>query len=221
MSDRSEPFPLPLFPLNLVLYPGMMLPLHIFEERYRSMIRECFEQKKHFGVILIKEGQEVGGSAIPVKIGTTARIIDLQEVGDGRMHILTRGVERFAVQDITQGSPYLIAEVLPLEDEVDKVTNDIAAEVRRDYCKFLGRMTRLSGTAQGDAHVPQEAAALSFAIAAKLGASIQIPPVVRQAWLEAPSVHQRLTELSSVLVKANEALEEEIAKSRRDDLLLN
>ena len=53
------------FPLHLVVYPGMVLPLHVFEERYRSMIRECFEHKKPFGFILIKEVKEVGGSAVP------------------------------------------------------------------------------------------------------------------------------------------------------------
>ena len=221
IDEPGEPFLLPLFPLNLVLYPEMMLPLHIFEERYRVMIGECFEQKKPFGVILIKEGKEVGGSAVPVRVGTTARIIDLQEIGDGRMHILTRGVRRFAVENIVQGSPYLIAEARHVQDEADPKDTDITERVRAEYNAFLGRITTVSGRAQRDSPVPSEAGALSFAIATKLSASVRIPAPVRQDWLEAPSAHQRLTQLSSILVNVNKALEEEILKGRPDDLLLN
>ena len=66
---------LPLFPLNLVLFPGMDLPLHIFEERYKSMIGDCLNQNLPFGVVLIKEGLEVGTPAEPERIGTSARIL--------------------------------------------------------------------------------------------------------------------------------------------------
>ena len=76
---------LPLFPLNVVLFPGMSLPLHIFEERYKAMIGACSEHDTPFGVLLIKEGQEVGDPAEPFQVGTTARITEVQQLEDGRM----------------------------------------------------------------------------------------------------------------------------------------
>jgi Lon protease-like protein len=229
MTDRPhepvETFALPLFPLNLVLYPGMMLPLHIFEERYQVMIGECFDQKKPFGVILIKAGQEVGGSAVPVSIGTTAHILDVQGLGGGRMNILTRGEQRFEVHKIIQSSPHLIAEVAYLPDEIDAQDDEQAAAVvarlRTDYSALLERMASLAPEPDGDLQVPAEAAALSYAIASKLATSIRFPTGIRQQWLEYAGVYERLGELGEVLDKVNKILAEEIVKSRADDLLLN
>ncbi|MBF6600779.1 MAG: LON peptidase substrate-binding domain-containing protein [Dehalococcoidia bacterium] len=67
-----------LFPLQTVLFPGMRLPLHIFEERYKIMVRECIDEDAPFGVVLIRSGAEVGGGAIPHDVGTTARIIQVE-----------------------------------------------------------------------------------------------------------------------------------------------
>ncbi|MCI0849057.1 MAG: LON peptidase substrate-binding domain-containing protein, partial [Chloroflexi bacterium] len=85
---------LPLFPLNLVLFPGMDLPLHIFEQRYRDMIGECLDKDAPFGVVLIKEGVEVGDPADPERIGTSTRILSSEILDQGRMNILTRGERR-------------------------------------------------------------------------------------------------------------------------------
>ena len=72
MESMTE---LPLFPLNVVLFPGMVLPLHIFEPRYREMVNYCLDEKKPFGVVLLREGEERGGPAIPYQVGTAARIM--------------------------------------------------------------------------------------------------------------------------------------------------
>ena len=88
---------LPLFPLNVVLFPGMQLPLHIFEERYKAMIGDCLEREEPFGILLIKEGPEVGGPAEPFLVGTSARILRADHLEEGRMNILTRGDRRFQV----------------------------------------------------------------------------------------------------------------------------
>ena len=95
-DDLTEP---PLFPLNdMVLFPGMKLPPQIFEERCEEMIVRCSEAGSPFGVLLIKEGQEVGEPAEPCTIGTTARISQVQRLEDGRMNILTEGERRFRVK---------------------------------------------------------------------------------------------------------------------------
>src|SRR4051812_43493059 len=99
MSHATEELPvpeeLPLFPLNTVLFPGMPLPLHIFESRYREMITVCSRDERPFGVVLIREGQEVGEPAEPFTVGTMARIVGVDRLPDGRMNIVTVGTQRF------------------------------------------------------------------------------------------------------------------------------
>ena len=107
---------LPLFPLDLVLFPGTPLPLHIFEPRYKEMISECLDQKKSFGVVRAKEE----GVA---EIGCTAEIITVtKKYPDGRMDIVTEGRERFEVMQVNQERSFLQAEVLYLQDEPDKAS---------------------------------------------------------------------------------------------------
>ena len=102
---------LPIFPLDLVLLPGAPLPLHIFEPRYKEMIAECLEQHKPFGIVRASE-QGVAG------IGCTAEIVSVtKKYDDGRMDILTRGVERFEVLEVNEDRPFLRAEISVLRDE--------------------------------------------------------------------------------------------------------
>ena len=107
-SDLLE---LPLFPLNLVLFPGMRLPLHIFEERYKTMISNCIERKTPFGVLLIKEGREAGGPAEPFRIGTTARITQNTQLEGGRLNILTIGEKRFELVEILSSTPFMVGNL--------------------------------------------------------------------------------------------------------------
>ena len=88
---------LPLFPLKVVLFPGNILPLHIFEERYRLMVQHCLEEKSNFGVILIKKGSEVDDQAEPYNVGTAVRIIETDIMDDRRMNIITTGQYRFQI----------------------------------------------------------------------------------------------------------------------------
>ena len=112
---------LPLFPLHTVLFPGMPLPLHIFESRYKQMIELCLEEDNQFGVVLIRHGSEaLGPLAEPHSIGCTARIIKIQPLSEGRMNITTVGERRFRIQSLNYDLPYLVGEVefypLPAED---------------------------------------------------------------------------------------------------------
>ncbi len=142
---------LPLFPLDLVLFPGTPLPLHIFEPRYREMISECLDQKKLFGVVRAKED----GVA---EIGCTAEIITLaKKYPDGRMDIVTEGRERFEIMQVNQERSFLQAEVLYLQDEPDAPTaEDIAQAV-----KLRDEIVELAGTASsGGNESPQVAFSL-------------------------------------------------------------
>ena len=88
---------LPLFPLHTVLFPGATIPLQVFEERYKKMMKVCLESDGRFGVVLIKDGQEVGGSAIPHNIGTIAKVLTVSESSMDRLHITAIGEERFQI----------------------------------------------------------------------------------------------------------------------------
>src|SRR5215472_17731194 len=95
MADETQRV-VPLFPLEqVVLFPGMSLPLRIFEERYKVMIGACQVTDQLFGVVLIRSGREVGEPAVPERVGCTARMLRVERIPDGQMHILTVGEQRF------------------------------------------------------------------------------------------------------------------------------
>jgi Lon protease-like protein len=108
-----------LFPLDVVLFPGAPLPLHIFEERYRTMVRRCIAEEKVFGVVCAsREGLAV--------VGCTARIVrTLQEYPDGRSDVLTEGVERFEIQHLDDSQAYLQADVRPFNDDGREAARDM------------------------------------------------------------------------------------------------
>jgi Lon protease-like protein len=111
---------LPLFPMNTVLCPGIALPLHIFEDRYRALVRHCIDTTSPFGVVMIREGREVGTGAISFTgIGTIAEIRDAGRYEDGRYDLLIVGTRRFEIQHVLGAKqPYLVAEVELLDEQV-------------------------------------------------------------------------------------------------------
>jgi Lon protease-like protein len=111
---------LPLFPLHTVLCPGIALPLHIFEERYRALVRDCVESSSPFGVVLIRDGREVGGGSISFSaIGTLAEIREAGRYADGRYDLLVVGTKRFAIADVaTDRKPYMVAQATVIDDEL-------------------------------------------------------------------------------------------------------
>src|SRR5579862_853718 len=119
---------LPLFPLGTVLYPGMLMPLHIFEERYRQLIRDLLErpEPRQFGVIAIREGRETGIDGVEslYPIGCTATLRRVERRPDGRFDVVTVGTERFRLNALDQTRPYLQGEVEPLGAEI---TDEAAA----------------------------------------------------------------------------------------------
>lgn len=141
---------LPLFPLRSVLCPGVALPLHIFEERYRLMIGRCLERDEPFGVVLLREGREVGplGGAIAA-VGTSAVIRRAGRYPDGRLDILTVGQQRFHLDAVDSDSePYLVGSVTFLDEPVglDTGAHGLADRVGRRFLEYL----RLLQTGEGD-----------------------------------------------------------------------
>ncbi len=117
MTAETSPLFLPLFPLNMVLFPDGPLPLRIFETRYLDMVRRCMRETKGFGVVLIREGKEVG----PVEtydVGTTAKIVDFHQLSDGLLGLSCTGEQRFRILTRSRQSDGLnLADVVLLEPE--------------------------------------------------------------------------------------------------------
>jgi Lon protease-like protein len=147
---------LPLFPLDLVLFPHTPIPLHIFEPRYKEMIGECLEQKAPFGIVRAKED----GIA---EIGCTAEILDVSKrYDDGRMDIVCEGRRRFEVMQVNEDRSFLQAEVTYFDDESDRAPADQVQEALSLY----GDLIRLLGA---DAELPEAATPqLSFNLAAPM-----------------------------------------------------
>src|ERR1039457_4344507 len=106
---------LPLFPLGTVLYPGLVLPLHIFEDRYRQLVRDLLAgpEPQRFGVIAIREGRETGVAGISAlhEVGCTATVRQVEEYEDGRFDLITVGTQRFRLVELDDSQPYLQGDV--------------------------------------------------------------------------------------------------------------
>ena len=138
---------IPLFPLHTVLAPGIALPLHVFEERYRAMVKRCVEASEPFGIVLIREGSEVAprdGTTQELAIagvGTFAEIREASRYADGRWDVLAVGTSRFLVREVhTDLEPYLVADVEPYPDEPagdEDGMESLAGRVTRRFVDYL------------------------------------------------------------------------------------
>jgi Lon protease-like protein len=178
-----------LFPLESVLFPGMRMPLHIFEERYRIMIRECIEEDAPFGVLLIKSGAEVGGGAVPHDVGTTARILQVEYLDDGRMNIFTVGQQRFRIVAVNTTQPYLRGEVALLDqDNADDGAFTTMARARDMFGDYLQTYLALADQWTRAVTLPDDPALAADYIAART----DVPANVKQSWLEELNPSARL-----------------------------
>ena len=141
---------IPLFPLHTVLCPGIVLPLHIFEERYRALARHCLDTGAPFGVVLIREGREVGTGRMLALAGVGA-LVEIREAGrypDGRYDLLAAATGRFTIDAVDPArEPYLVADVTPLEDEVgdEARAERLAASAIRRFVRYLELMRARDG----------------------------------------------------------------------------
>jgi Lon protease-like protein len=180
---------LPLFPLNVVLFPGMVLPLHIFEPRYRLMIKQCIEEEKLFGVVLVQP-ECVLGEERPHQVGTTARIVAAERLDDGRYNLLTEGGRRFRILEEHREQPYLSALVeefcdAPTELEAAEALYRKASELFRRYIRV---MLAVAGKEQLRLELPNEAEGLSYLI----GYCLDLSDTEKQHLLELTSTAERL-----------------------------
>jgi Lon protease-like protein len=175
---------LPLFPLNTVLFPGMLLHLHIFEERYQLMIMRCLEKRVPFGVVMIRSGSEVEGfgpSAEPYLIGCTAHITQVQELGDGRKNIVAVGHERFEIVQQHYDEPYLTGDVrvLLLQHPSDLELRTQSRQLRATLEQYLTSLQQIDNANAERPDLPRDPLSLIY-----LAASIlRIPASEKQVLL--------------------------------------
>jgi Lon protease-like protein len=188
---------LPLFPLKTVLFPQMPLALHIFEERYKQMIGRCIADEAPFGVVLIREGSEVGMPASPYDVGTSAQIVGVEHLREGRMNIIASGARRFRLLEVIRRRPYLIGRVEFAPHETGDAVN-VAAEadtVRRLFGAYLETVAQIVDGELNAEPAPADAAGLAYAVAAAL----QTDNLVKQRLLAAASLEQMLCEEAAIL----------------------
>jgi Lon protease-like protein len=195
MSDSGNR--IPLFLLNTVLFPGMTLPLRVFEPRYVQMVSDCLEGSPVFGVVLIREGREVGGPAVPYAVGTTARIIGVERKGQDNLHITTVGERRFHLLGLEHDRPYLvgITESFPLGDqdapEVGALLEMHAALLTR-YLELLSRASAVEIRLQRQPETPE-------AMAHLVAMLLQVPASVKQRLLSTSDLPALLRDEASLL----------------------
>jgi Lon protease-like protein len=198
---------LPLFPLTTVLFPEMLLPLHIFEPRYRLLVRRCMDEDRPFGVVLIRSGQDVGGTAEPYSVGTEAKIMAFSPLSDGRSYIVVRGGRRFAVeQAVPDVEPYLVGRVRYLDErEGDGATKGAAVAVEA-YGQYIVAVMAVTEDERGDRAIVDELATVSPREAAyRIAASLAVDASERQRLLELPSDAERL-EAEKILLERETTL---------------
>lgn len=194
---------IPIFPLNTVLFPGMLLPLHIFEPRYREMIKRCLEGDRTFGVCLIAAGQEVGGEADPFPIGTLCEIRTVESLDDGRMHLVTHGVERFRIRRLIREHAYLEAEVESVPDDEPVELGTLPDAARAATARYIRRALEGQSEPSQEFDLPDDPTALSHLI----GYMVPAAPRVRQELLET-SVAERLRRGMELLEEVNAGVPE-------------
>jgi Lon protease-like protein len=209
-------FELPLFPLNTVLFPGMPLPLHIFEERYKRMIRFCMENSQPFGVVLIRSGSEaMGPLAEPHEIGCTARILEVQPLSEGRMNIITLGEKRFRILSMYSQDDYLVGQVefFPPEESNPEGMVSLAQRLLPWVKQYMQILSEASETDLEPEKLPTDPTVLAY-LAAVL---VQIPPEQKQALLAEQRVVDLLGSMERIYRREVVMLQAIMDHGRRQD----
>lgn len=159
---------LALFPLDTVLFPYAQLRLHVFEDRYREMIRDCLNTDRPFGVVLIRSGSEVGDLGDPYLVGTVVRLVSVDTYEDGRMDVQVMGERRFRIRRLEyDAKPYLVGYVEPVvELEIDDPERAISLLYQaREHYQALVEYAFASQSYRVQVNFPSDPVVLSFALA--------------------------------------------------------
>jgi Lon protease-like protein len=199
---------MPMFPLGSVLFPGMPLPLHVFEPRYRELVQHCLDGEPEFGVVLIERGSEVGGGDARTTVGTVARILEATRFDDGRWAVGAVGVRRVRVVGWLDDDPYPRAEVEDWPDTPGEVTGDALAATTARFRRVLARAAELGvpvPPATVELDPDPNVALLQITVATPFG------PADRYDLLRAEGPGERLALLDELLEGQEELLAAQVA----------
>jgi len=199
---------MPLFPLGTVLYPGLLLPLHIFEERYRRLVRDLLDgpEPQEFGVIAIRKGRETGveGVSALYEIGCAAALRQVARHDDGRFDVVVAGTQRFRLLGLDQSRPYLQGEIELLAEETgDEAAAALTARaVQRAFRDYLDALATQGAARVDVADLPDEPVLLSYLVAASMIVDLSD----RQALLAEPDAVGRLAAERTLLARETSIL---------------
>lgn len=212
-EDRIE---IPIFPLHTVLFPHSRLQLHIFEPRYRQMVSNCIAAGGHFGVALIRFGEESGDTAEPYLVGTLVRIVDVHSYSDGRFDINVLGLSRFRIRELDESMPYLVGQVESLDEQPveDADQLELIGTECRKLCESLIRHQLRVAELDIDVRFPDGPEGLSYSIANLLDFTL----LQKQTYLEMTDTMARLEAMRDYLLGLEIPSESEPKRLRAIDL---
>jgi Lon protease-like protein len=198
-----------MFPLGTVLLPGAVLPLHVFEPRYRALVADCLAGEPEFGVVLIERGREVGGGDVRRDVGTVARILEVAALPDGRSALVTVGTRRVVVGAWLPDDPYPQAEVEDWPDAEDELADGAVDGALAQLRRVLALQTEL-----GDPSPPVATEVSADPVLATYHAAALAPlgPDDQYRILATPGPGARLALLATLLGEAEERLRFRMAR---------
>jgi Lon protease-like protein len=202
----------PLFPLGTVLFPHMPMALHIFEERYKAMMRDCQRASTTFGIVAIQSGQETGGGAVPYQVGTLAQIDEIEELPDGGYNLAVVGASRFHIDSVSHHRPYLVGSVHYLQDIPTPAddTERLAAAVTLAFRGYAGQLRGIGQEDPFEFGLPSDPELLSYLVAA----AMQVETAQRQRLLEIDGTADRLTACLRLLRREAALLDRMLVRSK-------
>jgi Lon protease-like protein len=203
---------IPIFPLSIVLFPGMTLPIRVFEPRYRQMLRDCLRNDRRFGVVLIRKGKEAGDPNVePHSVGSVAEIKNIGSMRRGSLPVTVTGERRFRIVEIDRSLPYLTATVELLGDGENEDTADGLLTAARNACRrYMSMLLAGQGMWHTEIGPPSEGPLLAYF----MGMLCQTaPPRSLQVLLEEDSLEARLTAGVALLEEHEKDLEPSIMRA--------
>lgn len=185
---------IPLFPLpNVVLFPGVFLPLHIFEARYRTMVRDVLAGERMIGVTLLRPGWQQGAEGQPAvyPVGCVGLVTHVEQLDDGRYNIVLRGVEKFRIMGEREGRPYRVAHVEYATEQMSSADHDAVRQQRERLEHLL--------TSADTPDLPFPSTLSDEEVVNALAQYLDLEPIERQALLERAGVAERCTALIDLL----------------------
>ena len=186
---------LPLFPLQTVLYPGLPIPLQVFEDRYRQMFKRILDGERRFGVVAIVRGRDVDVGATYHPVGCVAEVAEVDRHADGRLDVVARGRSRFRIDGVVQAAPYIVAEVSELPEATGDAAEQRTVKAGRLFTRYVTTLLEMTGRQAEPIDLPDDPVAASYLVAAGL----QVDLADKQRLLMIPSAAERLAAEATLL----------------------